>query len=181
MILRLFEWIFGGGQPQHDVGDRTPSAIHFPQLPDRYAGIIRAASESDPGRAYEVDLIALSCTCPDFRKHRRQLPPLHAGRMCKHISEQLQETGAIDEYDDLRQAIARVGRGKSQYWRRLLPSGTEVVYGFDSGAPWVDVFVREEDGFFRYGYNIEEERWSYSEEPAEAYGIARLVGQLLRM
>lgn len=175
MFQWLLDWINGPTKPAPRPGAAPTGSIIFPQLPDRYAGVIEASSGADPGRAYQIDLITFACTCPDFRRHRQKLPPRHAGRICKHVSEQLRETGAIEEYDGLHQAIARVGRGKANYVQRRLGSGAEVVFGYDTGAPWIDVLVPEGDGYWRYGYHPGEERWAYSEEPEEAEAIQSMV------
>jgi len=49
---------------------------------------IKIKSKSNPNKDYEIDTLALTCSCPDFVNRRR-----YRGEWCKHLKEEIPKLG----------------------------------------------------------------------------------------
>ena len=142
-------------------------------------------SSSHPGTHYEVNLNALTCTCPNFVRLRQEVPPTSFGRMCKHLAARYRLLVPEGASTELILAILGAGHMKVDHRIARLASGGTVVLGFDPDREWCDVFARrrragERGGsytglFARYGFNLLERRWSYGDGPDGAREIRRLI------
>ena len=118
---------------------------------------------------YNVNLYQMTCSCQDYRKHRRsRFQPGDIRRLCKHIVGLYCENMDIDSLDEMKQAILLNGYGICTNFTILhvkeLDEDIAVMY--DHGYEWWDVFARSKRGKIeRYGYDIDNKRWAYGASP----------------
>ena len=74
--------------------------MYEPTIPQQ-----RVESYSVSNTAYHVDLVALSCTCPDFTKRHTQFPGRDVRRVCKHLLRVLDHEHALDHIDEIARVI----------------------------------------------------------------------------
>ena len=137
-------------------------------------------SDTEPGKTYQLNLGRLTCTCEDFESRRALLPCNDIRRVCKHLGRALEAADALTHYDEICQALIR--RQKAAHRRLIkhgvnaerfvvLPDGTDdIVLALSSESTWVDVVTRRGvrdrvKKYKRYGYDVDERRWSYSSAP----------------
>ena len=168
------------------AGEKNSEAIAEDALPE--TGMqMRLPSESRRGIFYDVDLEAMTCTCPDWQTRRSAQPVDSPARYCKHLLKGLALypsafPPALEDMRLLLEAFQADHRGmpcpSSEY---------SVCYGTYKGIPyalgwqhdseWGNVFLPG----MRYGYSFAQQRWSYGQEPDDAdfwiAELARLMGE----
>ena len=139
-------------------------------------------SESDPGEYYDVDFNYPTCTCPDFRSLRRKLPLGHLTRCCKHIMKTYAQMEPDSGWPVWLEPF--LGNGfpphPEQEWK-LLPADSFPTLISSAPHEWANVFVWDQGAYDRYGYNIHEDRWSYSIAPPNSRMIAKEIAKLTRL
>ncbi len=138
----------------------------------------RIKSHSEPGLHYDVDLSAPSCTCPDWRSVRQSLPATHLSRCCKHILEaygNLEPAGGWPGWFGPFVDSGYPPHPRAQWM--VLNIGGRTVLASASPTGWTNVYAQNHEGYDRFGYNIDEDRWSYGMEPDGADYIARAIQQ----
>ena len=139
---------------------------------------------------YKIDVLEITCTCPDFSDRRSGFNRDDPRRLCKHLIRALLENGelpeSMDKYCDKLQGIADEGRG--------FPLTKKLVNHLIDGYPfeiwlcdtqnisdpkyaWCDVYEKGK----RYAYNIIEKRWSYKDAPKNSDDVVRLIHEELRL
>jgi hypothetical protein len=200
-LLRLTNALFGARQspdPRAQTGSSARTLrnatstgaiparrrpIILPPLPPAIAPTMLVESGSDASVTYSVNLAALTCTCANFTKERSGYVPLDIRRVCKHARIALEKSGAMDCYSaELRAVLTSENRVT---FHDSTPSGGRVVFQYVPGEPWIDVHTRkrkkgEKAGVFTgdfavYGFNLDEERWSYGSGPPGAGEIREMI------
>jgi len=122
-------------------------------------------SSSTGGGDYEVNADSVTCQCPDFYKRRKDFAMSDPRRLCKHLMTIV----ASDNIDDVHHAaifqnLQEKGLGYplgQKFSSKIRGRQVTAFIGPDPNHPWVNVFVESDE----YGYNIQEDRWSYGNEP----------------
>ena len=142
-------------------------------------------SASTPGLKYQVDLAALTCTCPDHARRRGMFEGRDVRILCKHLTYSVARC-LPRETTDLVQCL--IGHGPIRYdlVQRTLSTGDVVVFGFAPTNDWIDVFARarrpgDPSGvatgrYERYSFNESEERWSYGRPAYPVREIKNMLG-----
>ncbi len=147
----------------------TPSitAILVPSLPF----IMNVPSHSSD-EEYEVNLNDHTCQCGDWVGKRRKLPLQSIRRCCKHLVKCLHEH-LPDEHRGtwlagVLELFCHAGRGvpPDDEWH-IIPAGTNPIAISKGTGEWANVYARKDGTYERFGFNTDEERWSYGEAPAD--------------
>lgn len=131
------------------------------------------------GKNYSVNLSNLSCTCPDFIKRRADFQPTDIRRMCKHISKSIIDTklnAKLTKNNLIRLFVKRSSeknKGIPLFHELIQINIDEEIKGPNpfylllnkDNYPLVDVLVLLKTTYNRFGYNFEEKRWSYGNNP----------------
>jgi len=80
--------------------------------------IIRIESESEPGKAYEVDLSDHTCTCIHYTKKLHRLAASDPHRLCKHLVAAMAHYEAFEGFEQFRDEILWFAQQKSAYSSR---------------------------------------------------------------
>jgi hypothetical protein len=146
-------------------------------------------SDKDQGVQYEVDVSQVTCTCPDFQR-RANRPKASFSRCCKHLVRMLSECGHLESADEWVQAIAADGYGApAEAWMVELNTAPAVLVAVAPSREWVNVYARKPRSgeriktasgpIERYGWNVEEDRWSYGEGPPGSRELTPLMKLVL--
>lgn len=150
----------------------------------------KVRSSRDRSVSYEVDPARLTCTCPDYQKRRADLPEASFARCCKHLLRVLDEQGHLAEADKWVKAIASAGYGAPvEAWLIQLDTAPPALVAVAPDKQWVDVYahtprrgerIKTATGpIDRFGWNVDEDRWSYSEGPPGSRELTPLMKQVL--
>lgn len=142
--------------------------------------IVRVPSSSQPGEVYVVGLRNSSCTCPDWTGSRSMYPDLDLRRCCKHVAFALYQ--ATDGYrwpgwlgaliNDCR--YRQRGTHPLEQWRVVNVRETAAAFGIGP-SEWVNVWALWQGAYSRFGYNLQQERWSYGHRPYLSRTIVEAV------
>ncbi len=173
-------------QPSH--------ATSLDDLPDLFGDILRVCrsmgtmtvqSETSRSTTYEVVMDTFTCTCPDFLESRTGYEVGDLRRLCKHQVSIVAD--AVGPDNQLLKAILANHYRKSFYRRGTMASGEPIAFGLSAGEPWIDVFTRkrrkgDRDGKYtgdydRFGFSLDERRWSYGDGPPGAREIRSMIGE----
>jgi len=137
---------------------------------------LRVKSHSEANVVYDVDLTGPSCTCPDWRGARSQLPNGSLTRCCKHV---------LDAFGRLEPAggwPGWLGAFLEQGWKPhprkrwfIVRLGSDFGLVSVGGNDWSDVFAVVGGSYERFGYNIPDLRWSYGNEPPRSDEITQAI------
>ena len=163
--------ITGGPLPEFSATD-----IEEARLPN-LRGKFRVPSQSEPGRFYEVDLSGPSCTCPDWRTWRSRLPIGDLTRCCKHVLDVYAKLPRDRNGDGWMLAFIENGwpAHPGAEWHLLAVGSDKVLFCTASDKGWANVFAKEDSGYSRFGFNVDENRWAYGTEPRRGPTIARAI------
>ncbi|MFI5252179.1 MAG: hypothetical protein ACHQQQ_07075 [Bacteroidota bacterium] len=194
MGLGIFKWIkkiFGGSLEPEDKISIHPktlpnesinkiytlpqsSEIHVPGVSED--DIYRVRSFTDPSKFYTVDLFKETCTCQDF-VDRKIVEPIHTcGRWCKHLRCVMARLPAIQ--GTILEPVLNEKYLSKNILRLDVP---EVIFGFKDGKEWITVYgssVSPDTGeinYARFGYNLNDQRWSYNNSPQERSKIEKAI------
>ncbi|WP_317933581.1 hypothetical protein [Halioxenophilus sp. WMMB6] len=165
------------------IDNPTLSIPESESIPDQ-----EVESYSDENTTYNVSVSEMTCTCPDFKKHRKGVPVNDPRRACKHLYCVLEENNLLSNLSELALAILESPSKNKKLTTVKLSSGNEVSI-CHGGNEWVDVFTRkrrkgDSGGLYsgkydRFGFNINEQRWSYGDGPPGAREIKSILSQVL--
>ena len=65
-------------------------------------------------------------------------------------------------------------------WHLLTVGSDKVLFCTASDKGWANVFAKEGSGYSRFGFNVDENRWSYGTEPRGARAIADAIASCER-
>lgn len=139
-------------------------------------------SSTELGVLYDVDLNGPTCSCPDWRGRRSRLPIGHLSRCCKHILDAYAQLPRASEVDDWLHCFIDTGWPASPKteWKLLTVDGEKVLLSTAANKGWANAFAKEDSGYTRFGYNLEEGRWAYGSEPEFGSIIADAIRSLTR-
>jgi hypothetical protein len=138
-------------------------------------------SHTGSGEEYGVDLYEHTCTCPDWAASRYSANFGSINRACKHIAEAFLSLKhplpgwltAVFE-DCIRR---NHGTSPDANWFVLQLSKNIAVALAGSSNPWVNVYAPSGGHYERFGYNKEEDRWSYGNKPHLSRKIADFISE----
>ncbi len=162
--------------PPQQQESEEPLRIPVPQEP----GPPQRMPSSSTDRTYDVDLAFQTCSCDDFQTIQRQR--FQAGdmrRLCRHLCKLYVHTAEYEQLDPMKKAIIGNGFGVRTSIRilRVDEIDQDVAILWNHDDPWWDVFAKDRHSEFqRYGYNIEEKRWSYGDPPP---GLGRVLRKVI--
>lgn len=126
---------------------------------------------------YQVDLKTITCNCPDWKSKRNNFPVGHLTRFCKHVF-----TGYFHvEIEQAPPAIiaflnnAHPPHPEKEWILKPVSDGGELVLISNAPQSWSDVYAFGKKGWGRFGYNIDEERWSYGHSPMQSDKIISMI------
>lgn len=125
--------------------------------------------------SYLVDLREPYCNCPDWLGRRAALPASHPAKACKHIVSVLcnqSGDGAITLPPLLQFILFNanshgIGVFPADNYGCFEIKGSKILFSYGT-PPWMNVWAPDGEEYGRYGYNTDEERWSYGEKPKNA-------------
>lgn len=177
------EWARDHAQNAAPDDDMIPGAVRkfddtTPRLPS-IETILQIESFNEADITYEVDLTGPSCSCPDFSTYRSALPSGHISRCCKHIMQAYAEVRPPDGWPSWLDPFFEAGFRPlpSQQWSVFkTPAGNYLVSS--ENRSWGNVYASSGGNNQKYGYNVDEDRWSYGNEPPEAEMLASGIRKL---
>lgn len=117
----------------------------------------------------------MSCTCPDFKKRRANFDKTDPRRICKHLMKHVDPFDIQDQHlSDIYAFLKSNDLGYPTSEKVFKTFGKDKVTAFianDAQKKWIDVFT----GQHRFGFNVDENRWSYKEEPKHG----KIIGKWL--
>jgi len=127
---------------------------------------------------YNVDLSGPSCTCPDWRGCRADLPLGHLTRCCKHAFDaysQIIPRGLWSGWIGAYVASGWTVNPKTEWSLISIDGAIWLVSTPAGGDEWMNFYAEENGSYERFGYNLTQERWSYAIEPPSANKLLRLA------
>lgn len=145
---------------------------------------ISVPSESQEGISYIISPASVTCSCPDFQKERASVPQDSPCRVCKHLMHYY-----VQHPDDIPSSLtpfadifahfdgkgARIPYAEPGIWSGVIGEIGTLITSWKESLPWVNIYVGDK----KYGYNIDEKRWSYGEQPCNADKILPLLPVIL--
>ena len=134
--------------------------------------------KGDDEKKYTVDLRSHTCTCPDWFARHKDVPAGSFGRGCKHIMASLasaRENGEPITKQWDKQAshfvsqlgLLALGADPLANWIHITWEGGDAYLGWGR-EDWASVFSNVGIGEYeRFGFNLEDERWSYGAAPPD--------------
>jgi len=134
-------------------------------------------SFTNPAVHYHVELQTLSCSCLDWTKRRSRLPKHHIGRCCKHVMATYRRVAPPNGWPDWIGAFFAEGwtPDASVEWDVMVIGKGKALVSSLSSRGWADVYAKTSEGWERFGYNSNEDRWSRGHAPRHAKVIAGFV------
>jgi hypothetical protein len=171
------EWLGRSGPP---APAETEVAVEVAALP-ALMPVIEQRIEVPAHRedtSYVVALRDHSCTCPDWTQ-RKQHPPRHPGRCCRHMAYAFTRSGKVFEpwfqalLDDCFAKARGTPPGGDWMLLELLPRKPVVLAG--GNGQWCTVYSPGANGYESFAFNSVQNRWSYGEAPTKASLIERAI------
>jgi hypothetical protein len=148
---------------QQLASSMPPLVAEMPLVPIELA--IR--SHSDLSLFYNVDLSGPTCDCPDWRGYRGNLPTGHLTRCCKHVFDAFATLVPNGLWGGWIGAFIHVGcpAYPGTEWKVIDVNGCMWLASIpERTSGWMN-FYTEEECFEKFGYSVDEGRWSYLNEP----------------
>jgi hypothetical protein len=124
-------------------------------------------------RHYRVDLVNYTCTCPEF-PDRLRYPPTNRHRACPHIEIAVERyhPGFFDSAlrNEITSMAARSGAAMTWF-----PANSQVAIAHSPGNEWCDVYLIANYRYQRFGYSLQQQRWSYGHPPPQGEEIAAFI------
>ena len=161
--------------------------VEFKEIPQK-TYIKKVVANYNENSFYELDLIHQTCGCEKFQQCSIY-PVNDIRRLCPHLQNELLPRFVIN-ISELAECYVNYGSRRNHVISKYhLSSGIPFYIGHSGlKCEWIDVYARkrkkgEKEGNFtgsyeRYGYNLLEKRWSYSEGPAGASEIKKQIAIL---
>lgn len=163
--------------PQYQSAGQSLLVIWFLGELIRYVFFRDRQSESLENKDYQTDIDAQTCNCPDFEWRKAHYPDDLFNRCCKHLRHEMFTHGVCGN-DPLTIAIF----SHPHPIGKVTVLSDNMAFACKENSPWVDVFAptkstaKTNEGVIdRYGYHIEEKRWSYGTAPKGALKIKQMI------
>lgn len=165
-----------------------PSLL-LPQLPAEHDKIMRVDSQRLIHLSYRVNLYQLTCSCLRFRRIRRFYPANDIRRLCRHLRRELQNSGCLQNLDELTRGVISFRLRDGCYVRESL-TNSEMIVGFHPRSSIVRVYTYRKSpddplggpytgAVDKFTYNHRQEIWVYGEPPPNADEILTVVETLM--
>lgn len=143
-------------------------------------------SYSDSSQEYRVDVDEKTCTCPDFISNRRNFAKTNLKRFCKHIILGLTKTGKLEQFSEPIKAFLKErcegerGVNWNETHSKTMIEKSEVFLTKSETSPWVNVYApySKAKKYRRFGFTLEEGRWSYGSKPLNAKEVENWIFKL---
>jgi len=167
-------------RPDFDINEINVSPLEAPMVEKTIYAQIRGEGE----KMYASNLRNQTCTCQDWENVHEVIPEPGIGRLCKHLIDGYREVHEDPKVNisDWPDAVAnlifilhrfKVPADPLMNWQFLEwkdPHQAFVGYG---NADWATVFADTgESRFERFGFHLQERRWSYGATPPDASTLA---------
>lgn len=167
-------------EPAFDITDISVSPLEAPVVDKT----IYRAQRDESKKLFASNLRNQTCTCPDFGEVHEVIEAPALGRLCKHLVDAYREVHEDPKMDTTQwpDAVANIifilnrfnlPAEPLKYWQFLewQEHDAYVAYG---NSDWATVFANMgESRYERFGYHIQEGRWSFGAVPP---GAEMLVG-----
>ena len=151
------------------ISNFDPGTPRFPSIPTQ----LNVTSFSEPDVIYEIDFLGPTCSCPDFRTYRQHLPIGHISRCCKHLMQGYSEIRPTSGWPNWLETFLEAGfRPYPKQELEVYRAATGAFLVSSANPEWGNVYGDENA---KYGYNIEQDRWSYGSEPDEAERLRNVI------
>lgn len=151
-----------------------PDFIELPTIPDKFKRIYRAKAR-DGGEKYDVNLRALTCSCPEFISTRSNWPERDLRRVCEHIYDKLYQTKVERDFDSLSRLLIRYGRSIERFYE-YNDAEVYALAGFSQGFDTLfRIFARVGDDVVMDTLDIHFRVWEYSEQKKHHDVLDRLA------
>jgi hypothetical protein len=151
--------------------------VRLPSIP--YSATVQSFSSED---LYSVRLNDCSCTCPDWATRRASFPVDNPSRLCKHAAAAFQEfsstasavlpewlLGVVDQ-------TLRYGRGvlPADHWLLVEVESKPYIVCYGK-SEWRNVYTLDGEGCGSFGFNVNQNRWSYDIEPIHGNSLRKAL------
>jgi hypothetical protein len=138
--------------------------------------VLEIRSHSQKGIKYQVDLSEPRCSCPDWVGARQHIPVGHLTRCCKHVLDAYGQVEPEEGWPGWLGAFFNFAwpPHPNQSWL-IVEVGNSFALVSTAAKGWANAFVEVDGGYDRFGYNVEERRWSYGMAPPGSRNIARMI------
>ncbi|MEO5346549.1 MAG: hypothetical protein H7834_09255 [Magnetococcus sp. YQC-9] len=165
-----------------------PSLL-LPQIPAEHDNTIRVPSHRLIHLNYRVNLHQLTCTCLRFRRIRKFYPANDIRRLCRHLRQELQSSGYLQNLDELTRGAISFRLRDGCYVRENL-TNSEMIVGFHPRSSIVRVYTYRKSpedpsggpytgAVDKFTYNHRQEVWVYGEPPPNADEILTVVEAIM--
>lgn len=136
---------------------------------------IKVKSFSNPSINYTLNLSKMTCTCPDFTKRHSKYEKGKIERLCKHLKLELSKEPSIK--GSIFEPLLSDKHDSKSYF---ISDETESIIGYSEDNEWINVYAKSASGEFdKFGYSIDELRWSRDKVPANAEAIEDVINEVI--
>ena len=139
--------------------------------------IVSSSSEADV--EYSIDLTGPTCTCPDFLSERSKLPKGDLSRCCKHVLQAFAQVRPKDGWTGWLDSFLELGiRPHPKTKWAVVKPGKDFVLISSAPQEWANVFLYSGSENERFGYSVNDSRWSYGTPPKNAAKLVAAIHKL---
>ena len=136
---------------------------------------IKVKSFSNPSLSYTLNLSKMTCTCPDFTKRHAKFEKGTIERLCKHLKLELSKETSIK--GSIFEPLLSDKHDSKSF---LISDETESIIGYSESNEWINVYAKSVSlKFDKFGYSIDEHRWSRDNLPASADAIENIINEVI--
>lgn len=165
---------------------KTKNAMKVDVSPYRFLGenipdIVFKIKSSSQDTEYFVNPKNQTCTCPNFVDFRSKFEYGDVRRFCKHLMKAFCRKKVFNFLPDYLKPLVLSAKeqGKGAFKEQLLITNLNqqtILLSFNDRNAWHSVYTKDDTGNFdRYGFNTEEDRWSYENIPKNHAEISAVI------
>lgn len=187
----VYEFILAPIRKKRHVLESIPycPSLLLPQLPIERDKVVLVPSHRLMQMNYRVNLFQLTCTCLRFRRYRQYYPTNDVRRLCRHLRKELQNSGCVQQYDELTRGLITSRMRDACYVRENL-SRSEMIVGFHPRSSIVRIYTYRKSqvdppgGPFtgpvdKFTYNHRQDVWIYGEPPPNSEEILTVIDKIM--
>jgi hypothetical protein len=136
--------------------------------------IVKSSTAED---TYRVDLLDVTCTCPDFQR-RADYPKENIRRFCKHLAEAARQITTDDgSFEMTILHKLHFGIPELAELAAVEVSGHKVLFMKSASYAWCEVVAKAGPSgpYDRFGFHCLQNRWSYGKVPTDGVEIRQLI------